>query len=76
MIHSEGAGVPLDSIRLGLRTFQTDEKMTPGRFNVFNVGRARVVIDYGHNPHALRAIQAAVEQMRAALEPYGYAHAR
>lgn len=59
-----GAGVPLDSIRLGLRTFQTDEKMTPGRFNVFNVGRARVVIDYGHNPHALRAIQAAVAQMR------------
>ena len=59
-----GAGVPLDSIRLGLRTFQTDEKMTPGRFNVFNVGQARVVIDYGHNPHALRAIQAAVAQMR------------
>jgi cyanophycin synthetase len=59
-----GAGAPLDSIRLGLRTFQTDEKMTPGRFNVFNVGQARVVIDYGHNPHALRAIQTAISQMR------------
>jgi cyanophycin synthetase len=59
-----GAGVPLDSIRLGLRTFQSDEKMTPGRFNMFNVGRARVIVDYGHNPHALRAVQAAVEQMK------------
>lgn len=59
-----GAGVPLDSIRLGLRTFQTDENMTPGRFNIFNVGRVRVIIDYGHNPHALRAIQAAILHMQ------------
>ncbi|MFL5733488.1 MAG: cyanophycin synthetase [Chloroflexia bacterium] len=58
-----GAGALLDAIRLGLRTFQTDEKMTPGRFNVFNVGRARVVVDYGHNPHAVRAIQTAVAHM-------------
>lgn len=59
-----GAGVPIDSIRLGLRTFQTDENMTPGRFNMFNVGRVRVIVDYGHNPHALRAIQASIAQMR------------
>src|SRR5687768_818986 len=59
-----GAGVPLESIRLGLRTFQTDEKTAPGRFNVFNVGKASVIVDYGHNPHALKAVQAAVRQMR------------
>ncbi len=58
-----GAGVPLDSIRLGLRTFQTDDKTAPGRFNLFDVGRARVIVDYGHNPHAMRAIQAAIAQM-------------
>lgn len=58
-----GAGVPFDSIRLGLRTFQTDEKMTPGRFNVFDVDGARVIVDYGHNPHALRAMQEAIRQM-------------
>jgi len=59
-----GAGVPIESIRLGLRTFQTDEKTAPGRFNVFNVGKASVIVDYGHNPHALKAVQAAVKQMR------------
>jgi cyanophycin synthetase len=59
-----GAGVPLESIRLGLRTFQTDDKSAPGRFNMFNVGRARVIVDYGHNPHALKAVQGAVAQMR------------
>lgn len=59
-----GADVALDSIRLGLRTFQADEKMTPGRFNLFNLGDFRVILDYGHNPHAMRAIQSAVQQMR------------
>ncbi|MDQ6694763.1 MAG: cyanophycin synthetase [Chloroflexota bacterium] len=59
-----GAGVPIESIRLGLRTFQTDEKTAPGRFNLFNVGKARVIVDYGHNPHALRAVQGAISQMR------------
>ncbi|HYP41622.1 MAG TPA: cyanophycin synthetase, partial [Chloroflexia bacterium] len=58
------AGVPLESIRLGLRTFQADDKSAPGRFNMFNVGRARVIIDYGHNPHALKAVQAAIGQMK------------
>jgi cyanophycin synthetase len=59
-----GAGVPIDSIRLGLRTFQTDDKSAPGRFNIFNVGRARVIVDYGHNPHALKAVQGAIAQIR------------
>jgi cyanophycin synthetase len=58
-----GAGVALDSMRLGLRTFQADEKMAPGRFNIFNVGDVRVIVDYGHNPHAVKAMQAAIQQM-------------
>ncbi|MEO8286402.1 MAG: cyanophycin synthetase [Chloroflexota bacterium] len=59
-----GAGVPLESISLGLRTFQTDEKSAPGRFNMFSLGQANVIVDYGHNPHALKAIQAALQQMK------------
>ncbi|HYP20384.1 MAG TPA: cyanophycin synthetase, partial [Chloroflexia bacterium] len=50
--------------RLGLRTFQADDKSAPGRFNMFNAGRARVIIDCGHNPHALKAVQAAIGQMK------------
>jgi cyanophycin synthetase len=59
-----GAGAPLKAIRLGLRTFQADDKTAPGRFNVFEVGGAKVIVDYGHNPHALRAMQMAVRQMK------------
>ena len=59
-----GRGVPLESISLGLRTFQTDEKSAPGRFNLFPLGQASVIVDYGHNPHALKAIQSALQQMK------------
>jgi cyanophycin synthetase len=61
-----GAGVPIESIRLGLRTFQADDRTAPGRFNIFEVGGARVIVDYGHNPHAVRAIQQAVLRMKPA----------
>ena len=59
-----GAGVPLDMISLGLRTFQTDENSAPGRFNLFPYGQATVIVDYGHNPHAMRAIQSAMFAMK------------
>lgn len=59
-----GAGVPTEAITLGLRTFQTDDKSAPGRFNMFPLGQANVIVDYGHNPHAMKAIQAALQQMK------------
>ena len=59
-----GAGVPLEMISLGLRTFQTDEHSAPGRFNMFPYGQASVIVDYGHNPHAMRAIQVALSAMK------------
>ncbi len=58
-----GAGCPLDAIRLGLRTFQADEQTAPGRFNLFTVGQVQVILDYGHNPHALNAIHDAVRAL-------------
>ena len=58
-----GAGCPTDAICLGLRSFQPDEQTAPGRFNIFQVGQAQVIVDYGHNPQALRAIQDAVRAL-------------
>jgi cyanophycin synthetase len=38
--------VPLKSIIQGLATFETN----PGRFNIFDMGDFKVMLDYGHNP--------------------------
>jgi cyanophycin synthetase len=47
---------PLDSLRGGLASFTGDARQAPGRFNVFPVGAATVIVDYAHNPSALAAL--------------------
>ncbi|MFA5880927.1 MAG: cyanophycin synthetase [Eubacteriales bacterium] len=42
-------GVDIENIRNGLLSFTSDEIRNPGRFNIFETGRYRVVVDYGHN---------------------------
>ena len=48
--------VDLDNIRHGLRTFDTSYFQAPGRMNVFDEHPFKVILDYGHNPAALRAM--------------------
>ena len=46
-------GIKLDAIRQGLRTFDSSFFQAPGRMNVFNEHPFKVVMDYGHNAHAI-----------------------
>jgi len=48
--------LPLDILRTGLASFRGDTQQVPGRFNVFHVGTATVLVDYAHNPSALTAL--------------------
>jgi cyanophycin synthetase len=58
-------GVPLEHIRHCLRTFDSDRQTCPGRFNVLEHRGATVILDYGHNPSAVRALVAAIERFPA-----------
>lgn len=44
-----GLGIPIEAISRGLKTFYLNEVQNPGRFNIYNVGNFRVLVDYGHN---------------------------
>ncbi|HRP07307.1 MAG TPA: cyanophycin synthetase, partial [Gemmatimonadales bacterium] len=46
-------GIKLETIRQGLRTFDTTFFQAPGRANVFNEHPFKVILDYGHNAHAV-----------------------
>ena len=46
-------GVKLDAIRHGLRTFDTTFFQAPGRMNVYSEHPFKVLMDYGHNAHAV-----------------------
>jgi cyanophycin synthetase len=49
-------GVDLEDIRHGLRTFDTTWFQAPGRMNIFDEHPFKVVMDYGHNPAAVKAM--------------------
>jgi cyanophycin synthetase len=49
-------GVSLENIRLGLETFDTTYNQAPGRLNVYDEHPFRVLMDYGHNPAAVRSL--------------------
>jgi cyanophycin synthetase len=57
------AGAHLHDIRLGLRTFTTSYFMAPGRLNLFELDGFRVLVDYAHNPPAVRALGEFVERL-------------
>ena len=46
-------GIKLETIRQGLRTFDTTFFQAPGRSNVFDEHPFKVILDYGHNAHAV-----------------------
>jgi cyanophycin synthetase len=49
-------GVSIEQIRTGLNTFKASVNQTPGRMNLFNLGRYHALIDYAHNPHSYEAL--------------------
>ena len=54
--------VPLDVIRARAESFAADMDKVPGRFNLLEIHGATVIVDYGHNAHALAALIEAIEK--------------
>jgi cyanophycin synthetase len=48
--------IKLDAIRQGLRTFDSTFYQAPGRMNVYDEHPFKVLFDYGHNAHAVKAM--------------------
>lgn len=58
-------GLSVDAMREGLRSFRGTPGDNPGRGNVFEVNGARVLLDYAHNPHGLKALLAFASRLPA-----------
>lgn len=57
--------LPLNSVREGLRSFQSSPEDNPGRCNEFSVRGARVFVDFAHNPHSIAAVADTMERIPA-----------
>lgn len=51
-----GLGVDYELIKQGLMSFRGDDEQNPGRFNMFSVNGATVILDYGHNMEGYKAV--------------------
>lgn len=49
-------GVSIEHIRLALHTFQASSSQTPGRMNLFNLGKFHALVDYAHNAASYEAL--------------------
>jgi len=56
-------GIKLDAIRHGLRTFDTTFFQVPGRMNVYAEHPFKVLMDYGHNAHAVGVMADLAQRM-------------
>lgn len=54
-------GVSIEQIRRGLKTFRASADQTPGRMNLFNMGRFHALVDYAHNPAGYEALSKFVD---------------
>ncbi len=54
-------GVRRSTLTARAVSFSTDMNKVPGRFNVLDVNGGKVVVDYGHNAHSLRAMIEAMD---------------
>jgi cyanophycin synthetase len=48
--------VTIEQIRAGLRSFRASVSQTPGRMNLFNLGKYHALVDYAHNPASYQAL--------------------
>ena len=60
-------GISLEDIRHGLRTFDSTFFQAPGRMNIYDEHPFKVILDYAHNPAAVRAMCNLVDR----FEPEG-----
>ena len=58
-------GMRYDDIRAGLLSFFPSPSLTPGRLNLLRVPNGRVLVDYAHNPAAIRGLIEFVQSVDA-----------
>ena len=56
--------VPVETIVRALRAFSSSHTENPGRFNVHDAHGFRVIVDYAHNPAAMRAVGDLITRLR------------
>ena len=58
-------GIPIEAIAEALRSFGKKPADNPGRANLYEVGGARILVDYAHNAHGMSALVGLAQRIPA-----------
>ena len=58
-----GLGLSVDMIRNGISTFHPSASQNPGRMNLIDFVTFKVIVDYGHNTPAVKAMGSVLQHI-------------
>ena len=67
--------LPINAITKGLTTFGSNTEDNPGRGNVYTVNGCKVIVDFAHNEHSMRAVVDMVKSIAANNRIAMFSHA-
>jgi cyanophycin synthetase len=68
VIASNVRGISIEDMKAALETFLPSASQTPGRLNLFEFKKFRVLLDYAHNPAGMRALQKFTDEIEASVK--------
>jgi cyanophycin synthetase len=72
---SKALSLPTEAIRTGLQDFGSNAEDNPGRGNIYEVNGIKVLVDFAHNEHSMRAVVKTINQLPAKRKIAMFSHA-
>jgi len=72
---SKALNLATEAIRAGLKDFGSNAEDNPGRGNIYQVNGIKVLVDFAHNEHSMRAVVKTINQLPAARKIVMFSHA-
>jgi cyanophycin synthetase len=61
-------GISIEDMKAAFQTFLPSASQTPGRLNLFEFDRFKILLDYAHNPAGMRALQDFTNELDATVK--------
>jgi cyanophycin synthetase len=72
---SKALNLPTEAIRIGLMDFGSNAEDNPGRGNIYEINGIKVLVDFAHNEHSMRAVVKTINQLPAKRKIAMFSHA-
>jgi UDP-N-acetylmuramyl tripeptide synthase len=72
---SKALNLPTSAIRAGLMDFGSNAEDNPGRGNIYDINGIKVLVDFAHNEHSMRAVVKTINQLPSKRKIAMFSHA-